>query len=181
MDERLRRYWAASEERAYGRGGIRTVSTATGLAANTIRKGLAELADQDATLLAPLGKRLRRAGAGRKRHSEKDPQLLENLRGIPIHVCHFPPGTSKWNKIEHRMFSHITQNWRGQPLISHEVIVQLIANTTTRTGLKIRAELDRGRHPAGIKVSDAELAAANLERADFHGDWNYTLEPDSKS
>ncbi len=388
MDERLRRYWAASEARAYGRGGIRAVSTATGLAANTIRKGLAELADQDATLLAPLGKRLRRAGAGRKRHSEKEPQLLENLRnlvepltrgdpssplrwtcrstrqlsqglqrlghrvsartvgrllkadgyslkanqktregashpdrnaqfeyinalalrlqhddqpvisvdtkkkelvgnfknggrewrrqgeaeqvkvhdfmepqlgkaipygvydlnenqgwvsvgtdhdtarfasaaihrwwkkmgskrypqarellivadgggsnssrcrlwkvalhelatqlGIPIHVCHFPPGTSKWNKIEHRMFSHITQNWRGQPLVSHEVIVQLIANTTTRTGLKIRAELDRGRYPAGIKVSDAEFAAVNLERADFHGDWNYTLRPGNK-
>lgn len=100
--------------------------------------------------------------------------------GIPIHVCHFPPGTSKWNKIEHRMFCHITQNWRGQPLVSHEVIVKLIANTTTRSGLKIRAELDSARYPAGIKVTDEELAAVNIKRADFHGDWNYTLKPTHK-
>jgi hypothetical protein len=100
--------------------------------------------------------------------------------GIPIQVCHFPPGTSKWNKIEHRLFSHITQNWRGRPLVSHEVIIQLIANTTTKTGLKIYAELDSGRYPTGIKVSDAELAALNLKRADFHGDWNYTLLPTRK-
>lgn len=100
--------------------------------------------------------------------------------GIPIQVCHFPPGTSKWNKIEHRMFCHITQNWRGRPLVSHEVIIQLIANTTTQAGLKIYAELDSGRYPTGLKVSDAELAALNLKRADFHGDWNYTLLPTRK-
>lgn len=99
---------------------------------------------------------------------------------MPIQVCHFPPGTSKWNKIEHRMFSHITQNWRGRPLVSHEVIIQLIAHTTTRTGLKIRAELDSSRYPIGIKVSDTDLAALNLKRADFHGDWNYTLLPNRK-
>jgi hypothetical protein len=96
---------------------------------------------------------------------------------MPIHVCHFPPGTSKWNKIEHRMFCHITQNWRGRPLVSHEVIVQLIANTSTKAGLKIRAELDAGSYPAGIKITDSELAALNLKRAEFHGDWNYTLLP----
>jgi hypothetical protein len=96
---------------------------------------------------------------------------------FPIHVCHFPPGTSKWNKIEHRMFSHITQNWRGRPLVSHEVIVQLIANTATKTGLKIQAELDTGRYPTGIAVSDAELDAVNIRRADFHGDWNYVIMP----
>jgi hypothetical protein len=100
--------------------------------------------------------------------------------GIPIRVCHFPPGTSKWNKIEHRLFSHITQNWRGRPLVSHEVVIQLIAKTTTKTGLKIYAELDSGRYRTGIKVSDAELAALNLKRADFHGDWNYTLLPTRK-
>jgi Rhodopirellula transposase DDE domain len=99
---------------------------------------------------------------------------------IPIRVCHFPPGTSKWNKIEHRMFSHITQNWRGRPLVSHEVIIQLIANTTTKTGLKIYAELDQGRYPTSIKVSQAAIAALNLKRADFHGDWNYTLLPTRK-
>ena len=83
--------------------------------------------------------------------------------GLPIHVCHFPPGTSKWNKIEHRMFSHIAQNWRGRPLISHEVIVNLIANTTTQAGLRVRAELNRGRYPTGIRISDAGLAALNLK------------------
>jgi hypothetical protein len=104
-------------------------------------------------------------------------QDLANQFGFPIRVCHFPPGTSKWNKIEHRMFSHITQNWRGRPLVSHEVIVQLIGHTSTTAGLKIRAELDAGLYPTGIKVTDSELEALNLKRADFHGDWNYTLLP----
>src|SRR5437867_12922036 len=83
--------------------------------------------------------------------------------------CHFPPGTSKWNKIEHRMFCHITQNWRGRPLISHDVIVHLIANTVTQQGLKIRAELDQRRYPAGIKVTDEEFAQVNLKPHRFHG------------
>ena len=104
-------------------------------------------------------------------------QELANRFEFPIRVCHFPPGTSKWNKIEHRMFSHITQNWRGRPLVSHEVIVQLIGHTSTAAGLKIRAELDAGLYPTGIKVTDSELDALNLRRADFHGDWNYTLLP----
>ena len=107
-------------------------------------------------------------------------QTLSLRLGLPIHVCHFPPGTSKWNKIEHRMFSHITQNWRGRPLVSHEVIVNLIANTTTRAGLKIRAELDRGTYPTGIKISDAELAALNLKPDAFHGEWNYVVLPRQK-
>ncbi len=104
-------------------------------------------------------------------------QELALKLGIPIHVCHSPPGTSKWNKIEHRMFSHITRNWRGRPLVSHEVIIELIANTTTQAGLKLRAELDTNPYPTGIAVTDAQLAALNLKRADFHGDWNYTLLP----
>ena len=104
-------------------------------------------------------------------------QSLATSLGLPIHVCHFPPGTSKWNKIEHRMFSHITQNWRGRPLVSHEVIINLIANTTTQAGLKIRAELDRGKYPTGIKITDAELALLNLKLDNFHGDWNYTVMP----
>ena len=104
-------------------------------------------------------------------------QELANRFEFPIRVCHFPPGTSKWNKIEHRMFSHITQNWRGHPLVSHEVIVQLIGHTSTAAGLKIRAELDAGLYPTGISVTDSELEALNLKRADFHGDWNYTLLP----
>jgi hypothetical protein len=104
-------------------------------------------------------------------------QDFADRMGMPIHVCHFPPGTSKWNKIEHRMFCHITQNWRGRPLISHEVIVNLIANTTTQAGLKIRAELDRGNYPTGIKITDAELKALNLKLGKFHGEWNYALHP----
>ncbi len=104
-------------------------------------------------------------------------QKLADETGLEIAVCHFPPGTSKWNKIEHRLFSSITENWRGRPLISHEVIVNLIANTTTEKGLKVRAALDAGQYPAGIKVSDEELAAVRLRRSRFHGDWNYFVSP----
>jgi hypothetical protein len=107
-------------------------------------------------------------------------QDLAKQIGMPIHVRHFPPGTSKWNKIEHRMFSHITQNWRGRPLVSHDVIIKLIANTTTITGLKIRAELDRGTYPTGIKVSDEDFTTVALKKAKFHGDWNYTILPSPK-
>ena len=95
--------------------------------------------------------------------------------GLTVTVCHFPPGTSKWNRIEHRLFSHITMNWRGRPLTSHEVIVNTIAATTTRTGLTVRAELDPGSYPAGVKVSDEQMAGLPLDRHDWHGDWNYTL------
>lgn len=105
-------------------------------------------------------------------------QKLSNEINMAITVCHFPPGTSKWNKIEHRMFSYISQNWRGRPLISHEVIVSLIANTKTKKGLYIEAELDNGRYQTGIKVSNNELKNVNICPADFHGeDWNYTIKP----
>jgi hypothetical protein len=95
--------------------------------------------------------------------------------GLEITVCHLPPGTSKWNKIEHRLFSHITMNWRGRPLESHEAVVQLIAATTTRAGLTVRAELDEGAYPKGVKISDQRMAALPLDRHEFHGEWNYTL------
>jgi len=98
--------------------------------------------------------------------------------GLAVTVCHFPPGTSKWNKIEHRLFSHITMNWRGRPLTSHDVIVSAIAATTTRAGLTVRAELDPGSYPEGVKVSDQQMAALPLDRHDWHGDWNYTLRPE---
>lgn len=104
-------------------------------------------------------------------------QAWADASGLTLSVCHFPPGTSKWNKIEHRMFSEITKNWRGRPLESHAVIVELIANTRTETGLTIRAALDERSYPTGKKVADAELAALALERASFHGEWNYTLHP----
>jgi len=104
-------------------------------------------------------------------------QELADAIGLRISVCHFPPGTSKWNKIEHRMFCHITENWRGKPLVSRAVIVNLIGNTTTRTGLTITADLDENTYPTGIKVSAAELAAIRLKPDTFHGDWNYTILP----
>jgi len=103
-------------------------------------------------------------------------ELADDL-GLRITVCHFPPGTSKWNKIEHRLFCHITQNWRGKPLRSRAVVVNLIANTKTRAGLKVRAALDTNSYPTGIVVSDDELAAVNMTKASFHGDWNYTISP----
>jgi len=385
MDERMRRQWAAAESRAYGWGGVRAVGSVIGMSPNTIRKGLEELAVRDENPQAPVEPGLRRAGAGRKRRTETDPQLLRALESLvepttrgdpesplrwtlksttelaqeltrqkhpvsprtvgrllndleyslqgnrktlegsahpdrnaqfeyinasvkrfqqrgqpvisvdtkkkelvgafknggrewqpkgepekvkvhdfldaelgkaipygvydisenqgwvsvgidhdtarfaaeaiarwwkkmgskrygdakellitadgggsngsrcrlwkvalqelatklemPVHVRHLPPGTSKWNKIEHRMFSHITRNWRGRPLVSHEVIINLIANTTTKTGLKIRAGLDTANYPTGITVTDEELAALNLKRANFHGEWNYKLLP----
>jgi len=102
---------------------------------------------------------------------------LATCLDMPIHVCHFPPGTSKWNKIEHRMFCHITQNWRGRPLISHEVIINLIANTSTDEGLRIKAELDKATYPLRTKVTDDELATVNIKRHKFHGDWNYSIRP----
>jgi transposase len=106
-------------------------------------------------------------------------QKLADETRLEISVCHFPPGTSKWNKIEHRLFSFITQNWRGKPLVSHEVIVNLIAATTTRTGLRVQSQLDTGRYPKGIKVSKAEFATIHLRPATFHGDWNYVIAPRS--
>jgi hypothetical protein len=104
-------------------------------------------------------------------------QNLANELRIPIRVSHFPPGTSKWNKIEHRLFSYISMNWRGKPLVSHETIVNLIAATTTKKGLKVRAELDAGHYPTGIKVTDEELKTIRIFRDDFHGEWNYSIFP----
>jgi len=103
-------------------------------------------------------------------------KLASELR-IAIHVSHFPPGTSKWNKIEHRMFSFISKNWRGKPLIDRATVVNLIGNTTTKTGLKIRAELDENIYEKGIKISDEELAQVNLHKEEFHGEWNYKILP----
>ncbi|MGH8523437.1 MAG: ISAzo13 family transposase [Gammaproteobacteria bacterium] len=104
-------------------------------------------------------------------------QRLADQTGIVVSVCHFPPGTSKWNKIEHRMFSHITENWRGRPLISHEVVVNLIGDTTTKQGLKIQAQLDPGVYQTGIQITDDEMARVHLELDSFHGDWNYRVLP----
>ena len=104
-------------------------------------------------------------------------QRLADETGLEIAVCHLPPGTSKWNKIEHRLFSAISQNWRGKPLVSHEVIVKLIAATTTRTGLRVRSELDTGVYPAGRSVTDAEMQRLHIRPDEFHGEWNYSVIP----
>ena len=95
--------------------------------------------------------------------------------GLEITVCHLPPGTSKWNRIEHRLFSHISMNWRGRPLTSHEVVVQLIGATRTRSGLQVQAEMDAGSYPKGIRINDTDFARLRIERHKFHGDWNYTI------
>jgi hypothetical protein len=104
-------------------------------------------------------------------------QRFASETGLRISVCHFPPGTSKWNKIEHRMFCHITENWRGRPLVSREVVVNLIGNTTTETGLSIRSELDDGSYPTGRKITDEEMKGLSIKKEKFHGEWNYTILP----
>jgi hypothetical protein len=117
------------------------------------------------------------SNGSRVRLWKRELQELATELGMAISVCHYPPGTSKWNKIEHRLFSYITLNWRGRPLVSHEVIVNLIASTTNRKGLQVYCELDNGEYPKGIKVSDAEMEALKLDRHAFHGEWNYTISP----
>jgi transposase len=135
----------------------------------------------------PLAKRLVITADGggsngsRVRLWKRELQQFADELSISIEVHHFPPGTSKWNKIEHRLFSFVTQNWRAKPLISYRVIVDLIAATTTKTGLKVYCELDANSYPKGITVSDAEMASLNIQRAGFHGEWNYTIAPSNHS
>jgi len=107
-------------------------------------------------------------------------QRFANRTGLAITVCHFPPGTSKWNRIEHRLFSHIAMNWRGTPLVNLATIVSLIGSTHSTSGLRVRSEIDRGRYPGGVSITDAQLAQVRLERHRFHGDWNYTIHPVSR-
>jgi len=119
------------------------------------------------------------SNGSRVRLWKRELQTLADELGLAITVCHLPPGTSKWNKIEHRLFSFITSNWRGKPLVSHQVIVQLIAATTTTKGLTVRSELDSNTYPKGVTVSDDDMASINLSRHDFHGEWNYTISPNT--
>ena len=146
--EAIRRWWGNMGAKRH-RGATQLLITADGGGSNSSRCRLWKVALQDLA-------------------SELD---------MPIHVCHFPPGTSKWNKIEHRMFCRITQNWRGRPLVSHEVIINLIASTTTEQGLRIKAELDTATYPLGTKVTDEELDTVKIKRHKFHGDWNYSIRP----
>lgn len=119
------------------------------------------------------------SNGSRVRLWKKELQDFANEIGFPIRVSHFPPGTSKWNKIEHKMFCHISMNWRGKPLVSHEIIVNLIANTTTKTGLKIQADLNKNLYPIGIKISDEDFNSINIVRDEFHGEWNYIISPNT--
>ncbi len=146
--ETLRRWWSKMGVRVYPRA-IDLLVTADGGGSNSSRSRLWKVALQG----------------------------LADLIGVRISVCHFPPGTSKWNKIEHRMFCHITENWRGRPLVSRAVVVNLIGSTKTRTGLRINAELDTGTYKTGLKVTDEELAMIKIKKAKFHGEWNYTISP----
>ena len=117
------------------------------------------------------------SNSSRSRLWKVELQKFADATGLRVSVCHFPPGTSKWNKIEHRMFCHITENWRGRPLVSREVVVNLIGHTRTKSGLRIRSELDENSYPTGQTVSDEQLQALNLKRDPFHGEWNYQLTP----
>ncbi len=121
------------------------------------------------------------SNGSRVRLWKRELQRFADETGLTITVGHLPPGTSKWNKIEHRLFSFITQNWRGQPLVSHEVIVSLIGGTRNTKGLRVECHLDTNKYPAGIKVSDSELAQVNLRCHEFHGEWNYTILPSNRS
>lgn len=117
------------------------------------------------------------SNGSRSRLWKMELQKLSTETGLTIHVSHLPPGTSKWNKIEHRMFSYISMNWRGKPLTSYQVIVKLIAATKTKTGLKIKTSLDKRKYPAGIKISDDDFEALNIKENKFRGDWNYVIKP----
>jgi len=120
------------------------------------------------------------SNSSRSRLWKKELQKLANEIGLIIEVCHFPPATSKWNKIEHRLFSQIAQNWRGKPLLSYEIIVNLIGSTTTTKGLNVVCELNENKYDVGIKVTDDELESLNMKKDEFHGEWNYKISPDNK-
>jgi hypothetical protein len=117
------------------------------------------------------------SNGARVRLWKRELQRFADETGLAVTVAHLPPGTSKWNRIEHRLFAYITQNWRGKPLVSHQVIIQLISATTTDTGLTVTCDIDQGCYPKGIEVSDAEMAALNIQRDAFHVEWNYTISP----
>jgi len=144
----IRRWWEDMGDRRFPRA-AELLITADGGGSNSYRSRLWKVALQD----------------------------LADATGLTLRVCHFPPGTSKWNKIEHRLFSFITQNWRGRPLLSRQAVISLIASTTTKTGLTVRAALDEHHYETGVKVSDEQLAELNLKPATFHGDWNYSITP----
>ena len=165
LDERGRRLFVAAEKAAIGYGGTAAVSRATVVARSTIIRGA-----QDLLAVSSAAVRIRRPGAGRPASSKADPTHSK--------ICaHYPPGTSKWNKIEHRMFCHITRTWRGKPLVGRLAVVELIAATTTKTGLTVRCELDENSYPKATRVTDAAMAALNIDTDEWHPEWNHTIKP----
>jgi len=175
LTERGLRLWASAEARSLGHGGIKMMAQITGLGRETVARGIRELAESDDAKPSLPPHVSRRQGGGRKKLTMSKTKET----GLEISVCHFPPGTSKWNKIEHRMFSFISLNWRGRALATRQIIVNLIGETTTKTGLKIHAALDEGQYPTGRKVADKEMEALNLRRETFQPNWNYSLAPKS--
>src|SRR5678816_876460 len=180
LDERGRRLFAAAEVRTAGWGGLAVVSRITGLARSTINRGEDDLdaapLPQGLTITADCGG----SNGARVRLWKSELQKLADATRLTLHVHHYPPGTSKWNRIEHRLFCHITQNWRGRPLTDRLAVVELIGATTTKTGLKVECLLDERTYQKGIKVSDAEMQALDITGDAFHPEWNYTIKPRQK-
>jgi hypothetical protein len=197
----------AAESQAIGKAGISVVSRATGISRPAIRQGIAELKDPSALSPGRIRRQgggcKKAADKDRSWKSDLQRMLESTTRGDPEAplrwtcksirqltaeltrlkhsgqpvICHFPPGTGKWNRIEHRLFSYTSQNWRGRPLRSFQAIVNLIAATTPSAGHRVHAELNTRSYPSGLKVSDQELAQINIRRDTFHGDWNYEIRP----
>ena len=179
LTERSRRLWAATEAMSLGHGGIALVVRATGISRSTISRGWWQRMGRP--VYGGVSRLLITADAGgsnspRTRLWKWELQKFANRTGLSITVCHYPPGTSKWNKIEHRLFSYIAKNWRGKPLVSLSTIVTL-GSTTTQAGLRVRSEIDKRSYPKGVTVSDQQMDQVSLKRHDFHGDWNYTIRP----
>lgn len=205
LNESQRRIWAATESESLGYGGTAIVSAATGLSITTILKGRRELreayvnvgCDHDTPAFAvasirrwwmtmgheayPKAQELLIMGDGGGSNSHRARAWKAEIRkfadefGLSVTVADFPPGTSKWNKIEHRLFCHITTNWRGRPLRTFESVVELIGSTRTKKGLRVTANLDEEQYPKGVRISDSEMNELQLHRNDFRGEWNYQL------
>jgi len=163
----------ASEAKLIGWGGISAVNRETGVSCSIIADGIRELKTGAQKLMITADGE--GSNGSRVELWKLELQKFANEAGLDITVCHLPPGTSKWNKIEHRLFSFISQNWRGKPLTSLAVIVSLIAATTARTGLKVKCAIDNSLYPKGIKVNKEEMNKLAIELSDFHGEWNYTI------
>jgi hypothetical protein len=167
LDERARRRWAAAEARSFGWGGVAAVAAATNISERTIRRSIADLDDSNAAASTSPRTKLWRV----------ELQKFAKRTGLVVEVCHLPPGTSKWNKIKRRLFCHITRNRQGVPLETKEIVVNLVGQTKTSTGLEVHVWLDENTDVKGRKVTNAELEEVVITRNRFHGEWNYKIHP----